>query len=301
MGNDAVVEEAQRLLERLHWRPEEGAVVSGDYVAASLLPAYPDEELEAAEVAEGPARQVTVVASVFPTDGNVAAVSGLLLLVTNADRPQVVVVGRLDQRGQVVLHDLEPGPTRLQLVSPPRRRTSLSGRKRPPLRSLDELVPAVPVSGTMPGVAADAQAADWEKLLRSADGRLSGKLTRAARGTLRLHVRSAETSLDGAVVAVAISDDPPEAGTRRVLVPLAWNNSLGSCVGDVELNLASRELLFDFEEMAPEALTGEMAEVVGESVRAARFDRDRQAWRRLADRHPEIREAVVNALPEGNG
>jgi hypothetical protein len=234
-------------------------------------------------VSDGGGTDVRV--SVIPTTGSTESLGGMTLLLKPTSRGAVTRYGKLTRRGQLVFSDIDPSAYRLHSIGEAQADAAAAGRRRPAGHRF-HLTAAAAARGVT-----DALDVRVEEMA-SADGGIQASVILDPAGRrLDLQVRAVEA----ADSLVSTTVELPSGELLRLLVPLSPDPALDMLRGDVRLGVPGEITMGNLETVHVEALRTTWVPVIRGSISRASFDRDRQAWLRLA-RTPGVSAGVADAI-----
>lgn len=285
------VREASGLLDSATIDTSSPLLLDGKHVSI-LVRGYPSEKSNLVRLA------VTVVARA-PSG---PSLEGALLALSPAGADGGHRRGTLDNRGQYLFRDLQPGLYSLGLLEPGKTRPS-----RRFVRLLDFLLtsfPAQQVTAAPAAATADASAS-WKRVYAPRSGWLRATVEEWPGRELGIVFESPGRRYDGALVVFTWRADGPGASTtvepERLLAPLTWNEITKAC--DAEMSLGRIPVEFDLslpeEPLAAGSLTADAAKFVQASIIASASDKTRRGWKNLLGKDgvaPQVRAAIRVAL-----
>jgi hypothetical protein len=248
-------------------------------------------------VAEGQ-QLVDIPITVHPLAGKPGVLAGTPVVLRRPDDHGRTWFGRLNQRGQILFRDMEPGTYQARIVLP-----ALTGRKVQP----DMSFTALPNLARMLVAAAGTEKRRWRHTYRNAGSSLKATLQKREAGDLELSFETKQRDWDGTLVGFRWKISPDKVA--EIFAPLSWSEGMRACVAQVNLSripelIEAPELP---EQPMPPHMVGELpASVIRDSVARAAWALTRRAWHRLLEEHgealsSETRDALQEALAQIQG
>lgn len=277
--------EAQNLLKQVSWDIRQALYLEGQSISILLDP-YPAAQGE----------RIDASVTVLPLRGAPGNVRGMGLVLRRVDDQQTTWYGRLNQRGQLIFRDMDPGAYRIHSLPLPA--SDLQGDLPAPqlpaaARTAVTLLPLPRLQRAL-APAAETRSRRWEHRFRNAQCNMTAVLWERETGELELDFELKERLWDGLIVIFSwtggtlAEEDQPAA--QRLCAPLVWSDRTQACVSQLLLGRIPHtiEIALPDQPILPTALAGESSDVVRESIACSARAQTRRAWQRLLEDYGQL-------------
>jgi hypothetical protein len=285
-----VLAAARALLAGRAWTTAHGAYLENEAVCILIDPRPATQP-----------QQVDITITIFPLAGDASALEGQPLTIQASAEAGSTCYGRLNRRGQLLLHTVAAGTYQAQLAPAADWLTNAADWMQQTLAALLVPLPRPTLAG-VPALASEER--HQHGTYQNASGSLVATLWERESGELELGMRAPDRAWDGALLVVALRQLAAEHGdAHTLLVPLAWSDLFTACVAEISLGPSRMALDIALPEqpIQPDALPTAWAGHIRESIRHAATSHTRQAWERIQESPqaaPAIQAAIAAALRE---